>query len=126
MGLKIKDVAELMTKCAYSTSEVKELFALAKDNDDIINLAKSGMKPEEIKEIVELTNVASEDEENANSDVENDENVENQQEIAKNEKIIELEAKIAELQAKNVNQSVSPLNQTDEDIIDNALKELLD
>lgn len=129
MGLNLKDVIEV-TKAGYAPAEVKELFALAKDNDEVVSLAKEGYKPNDIREFIELAKAS--DVEDAPAEpkepaepTEPAEPSEPKEPDEKDARIKELETLIANMQTKNVNQSVSPQTQTDEDILDNALQGLL-
>lgn len=121
MGMNLKDVVEV-TKAGYSPADIKQLFALSKDNDEVIALAKEGYKPNEITEFIELANASDVEDKPTGDDVPPEDNVPTDD---KDAKIIELETKIAEMQKQNVNQSVKSHNKTDEDIIDEALKGLL-
>ena len=129
MGMNLKDVIDV-SKAGYTPAEVKELFALSKDNDEAIALAKEGYKPNEIKEFVELANASDVDDNTPPTDAGDntppddvDDNTPPTDE--KDAKIAELEKKLQEMQQKNVNQSVDSHNKTDEDIINDALAGLL-
>ena len=128
MGMNLKDVVEV-TKAGYSPADIKQLFALSKNNDEVIALAKEGYKPNEITEFIELANASDVDDEPTGKDVLPEDNNPTGDDVPtgddKDAKIIELKAKIAEMQKQNVNQSVESHNKTDEDIIDEALKGLL-
>ena len=53
--MTIKDTLTLVT-AGYTAKDIKELHELAKDKPDLIEIAKTGTKLEDLKSLLELTN----------------------------------------------------------------------
>ena len=101
---------------------------------DIIELAKKGYKPNDIKELIELANTSTQEEDSpVEKEIEEEvpqepvekEDPEEVKDDSKDKEILELKQKLAQAQKDNRNKDLSEDKKSDEDLIENLVRSFM-